>query len=170
MNILITGTQGLAAAIKHAYADYNVVAVSKSQQYDINQISSWGHQFIEFDMVFNCAYDNFAQVGVLEFFFNAWKNDTSKTIVSIGSRIITQPRSKTNLDHEYWSYREHKIALQHAHDSMSKTAQCCLKIINPGPINTAMISHVTCNKIDPSCLAAKIKQWVSDPDISRVDL
>lgn len=170
MNILITGTQGIAAAIKNAYADCNVVAVSKSQQYDIKQISSWGHQFINFDVVFNCAYDDFAQVAVLEFFFNAWKTNSSKTIVSIGSRIVVQSRIDIDIDQAYWPYRQHKLALQQAHDSMIKTARCRLKIINPGPIDTAMISHAACNKLDSKYLASKIKQWVADPDISRVDL
>jgi hypothetical protein len=170
MSILITGTQGLAAAIKRAYAESNVVAVSKSQNYDIKQITAWGQQFVDSDMLFNCAYDGFAQVDVLEFFFDAWKNDSTKTIVSIGSRIITQSRTQVDVDEDYWSYRQHKLALQNAHDSMIKTAKCCLKIINPGPIDTAMMSHVKCNKLDPNVLAIKIKQWVADPDISRVDL
>lgn len=170
MNILITGTRGLAAAIKHVYAECNVVAVSKSQQYDIKQISVWGQQFVDFDMVFNCAYDGFAQVDVLEFFFNVWKNNFTKTIVSIGSRTIVQPRIDIELDQNYWSYRQHKLALQNAHDSMIKTAQCRLKIINPGPIDTDMISHATCEKLDPIQLAFKIKQWVEDTNISRVDL
>lgn len=170
MNILITGTRGLAAAIKHAYVDCNVVAVSKSQKYDIKQISTWGDQFINFDLVFNCAYDGYAQVSVLEFFFGAWKNNADKTIVSIGSRVIVQPRIDVDVDQTYWPYRQHKLALQQAHDSMIKTARCSLKIINPGPIDTDMIAHVACDKLDPNQLASKIKHWVADPDISRVDL
>jgi hypothetical protein len=171
MNILITGTQGLAAAIKNVYdSDHNVVAVSKSQNFDIKDISSWGNKFVDFDIVFNCAYENFAQVNVLEFFFDAWKNNSSKTIVSIGSRIINQTRIDSSKDHCYWAYRQHKLALQSAHDVMLKTAQCRLKIINPGPIDTAMISNAVCKKIDPLVLAVKIKQWVEDVDITRIDL
>lgn len=170
MNILITGTQGIALAIKNVYTDHNVIAISKSTGHDINNVDVWGESFINFDLVFNCAYSGFAQVKVLEFFFNAWKHDASKTIVSIGSRIINQTRTESALDCEYWPYRQHKLALQSVHDSMIKTSKCRLKIINPGPVDTPMLAHVDCKKIDPSLLANKIKQWVNDENITRVDL
>lgn len=168
MKILITGVRGLADALRDAYIDHEVTSVSKSGGFDIHNVDHWGTEFLDCDIVFNCAYDGFGQVSVVEFFFKHWKNDPSKTIVSIGSRAITHKRIE-NTD-EYWPYRTHKLALQSVHDSMLLSAKCDLKIFNPGPIDTHMISHLDCTKADPVKLAQQIKQTVADPTVKRVDL
>jgi hypothetical protein len=100
MKILITGTQGLAKSLGDAYTDHTVQLVSRSTGFDINHIENWGSEFLDHDCVFNCAYDNFAQVRVLEFFYNRWKNNPSKRIVSIGSRTISHKRIDS--DSEYY--------------------------------------------------------------------
>lgn len=168
MNILITGTQGLAHSLGDAYIDHEVTLVSRSGGYDINNIDTWGSEFLDRDCVINCAYDKFAQVKVLEFFFKHWGNNPSKKIISIGSRSIIYKRLDN--DTGYWDYRLHKQALQQAHDAMLLTANCDLKIINPGPIDTAMIAHQQCVKYHPDELAIKIKMLIEDPTIKRVDL
>jgi hypothetical protein len=168
MNILITGTQGLARSLSNAYIDHSVTMVSFSGGYDINNIDQWGSDFLASDCIINCAYDKFAQVKVLEFFFKHWENDPSKKIISIGSRVITHKRLDNNLG--YWDYRLHKQTLQQAHDAMLLTAKCDLKIINPGPIDTAMVAHQQCVKYNPDELAIKIKNLIQDPTIKRVDL
>lgn len=168
MKILITGTQGLALSLKNAYNSQQVTTVSRSNGYDINNIYQWGSEFLDYDCIINCAYDKFAQVKVLEFFFNHWRNNPSKKIISIGSRTITYKRLDNNV--EYWDYKLHKQTLQHAYDAMLLTAKCDLKIINPGPIDTAMIAHQQCVKYNPDELAIKIKNLISDPTIKRVDL
>jgi hypothetical protein len=168
MKILITGTQGLARALSDAYIDHSVTMVSRSVGYNINNVDQWGAEFLDHDCVFNCAYDKFAQVNILEFFFKHWGNDPSKKIINIGSRAISYKR----LDGEsgYWGYRLHKQALQQAHDAMLLTAKCDLKMFNPGPIDTAMIAHQQCTKYNPDELAIKIKNFVADPTIKRLDL
>jgi hypothetical protein len=168
MKILITGTRGLAHALGDAYIDQSVTLVSRSGGFDIADIGRWGEEFLDYDCVFNNAYDGFSQVGVLTFFYNHWKNDPSKKIISIGSRAITHKR--TDAESGYWAYRLHKQALQQAHDSMLLDAKCDIKIINPGPIDTDMIKHLNTIKIDPTTLALKIKNIVSDPTVKRVDL
>lgn len=169
MKILITGTRGLASALHQCYSSqHEVVMVSRSTGYDIKNINNWGHLFVNFDMVFNNAYDQFYQIDVLEFFYNQWKDNTSKTIISIGSRCICYNRTENIND--YWPYRIHKQTLQLAHDSMQIGAKCDLKIFNPGPIDTQMISHLSISKLDAQALAEKIKVYTQDRYIKRIDM
>ncbi len=168
MKILITGTRGLAQSLGDAYIDHSVTLVSRSSGYDINDIDTWGNKFADYDCVVNCAYDGFAQVKVLEFFYNQWKHDVNKQIVSIGSRTISFKRSDN--ESGYWAYRLHKQALQQAHDSMLLDAKCDMKIINPGPVDTDMIRHLNCVKLDTAALANTIKNIAADATIKRVDL
>jgi hypothetical protein len=170
MKVLITGSSGLAQALANAYSDQTVTLVSKSCGFDINEVAKWGQQFLDYHCVFNCAYDAFAQISVLEFFYGAWRTDCTKTIVTIGSKAVSGARAEKNLDNAYWPYRLHKQALQQAHDTMSRTANCNMKIINPGPIDTHMTQHLDVAKIDAQDLAWKIKSWVADPTIKRIDL
>lgn len=168
MKILITGVRGLAHALGDAYIDHDVTLVSRSGGFDIANINHWGEEFLDYDCVFNNAYDGYAQIGVLEFFYNHWHTDPSKKIITIGSRAITYKRLEA--DTGYWPYRLQKQALQQAHDSMLLTAKCDMKIINPGPIDTPMIAQHQCVKFDPMVLAVKIKSIVEDPTVKRVDL
>lgn len=170
MKILVTGTQGLAKSIADIYSDHTVKLVSRSTGHNIDQIDNWGNIFLSYDIVFNCAYHKFAQIHVLEYFYNAWKDDNTKIIVSIGSRAINGKRIETTINDDYWPYRLHKQTLQQAHDNMSMSAKCQMKIFNPGPIDTNMIKHHNIPKMSPDDLAAKIKQWTSDPCIKRVDV
>jgi len=168
MNILITGTRGLATALGNAYIEHSVTLVSQSSGYNIHNIQKWGSKFLKFDCVFNCAYDGYGQISVLEFFYQHWKNTSTKQIINIGSRSITYRRLDNELG--YWPYRQHKQALQSTVDAMLLDAKCDIKIINPGPIDTDMIAHHQCVKYDPQVLANKIKTVVSCPDVKRVDL
>jgi hypothetical protein len=168
MKILITGNKGLAKALGDVYADQSVTMISRSSGTDINNVSQWGSNFLDYDCVVNCAYDGFAQVSVLEFFYQNWKNNPSKKIITIGSRAVTHKRSDP--ESGYWAYRLHKQALQQAHDTMLLDAKCDMKIIHPGPIDTAMLQHIDCVKFNPGILASKIKTIVEDSTIKRVDL
>ena len=168
MKILITGTKGLAHAIGKSFADQFVTSVSRSSGFDINNIDQWGSEFLDQDCVFNCAYDGFAQVKVLEFFYNHWKINSAKQIITIGSRAITHKRIED--DSSYWPYRLHKQALQQAHDAMLLDAKCDMKIINPGPVDTDMIKHLTCIKLSTHKLAETIKTIASDSSLKRIDL
>ena len=168
MKILITGTDGLGKAIADVYHDHQTTCVSRQTGHDINCIEQWGSEFIDYDIVFNNAYDKFAQINVLEFFYQQWYENSYKKIITIGSRAITYKR--TEAESGYWAYRLHKQTLQQAHDAMLLDAKCDMKIINPGPINTDMIKHLNTVKLDPDDLAHKIKNIVRDPSLKRVDL
>lgn len=168
MKILITGTGGIARALASEFVGHEVVMVSRRTGHDINNIDSWAQEFISYDMFINCAYDQWGQITALEWFFSRWRDHSSKTIVSIGSRTIYYPRTEPITDH--WPYRIHKLALQAAHDSMVSIAQCNMKIIHLGPVDTNMISHLDCKKLPVSVAAAHIRKISQDPLIKRVDL
>ena len=170
MKILITGRQGLALALAEAYADHDVCLVSRGTGHDITRVESWGDQFLHTDLVFNCAYDGHGQAQVLEYFFRHWQDISGRSIVTIGSRIITQPRSQRDQDHVYWPYRQHKQNLQIMHDRMLSTARCDLKIINPGPFESAMSEHITTAKMPARDLAQRIRTAAADPLLKRLDL
>jgi hypothetical protein len=168
MKILITGSRGLAQGLSSVYADCSVTSISRSTGHDINEIAVWGKDFLDHDYVFNCAYDGFGQVSVLEFFYNHWKNISNKHIINIGSRAITYKR--LDAGNGYWPYRQHKQSLQQAVDAMLLDAQCDIKIVNPGPVDTPMIQHHQCTKFNPVQLAHKIRSISEDRSIKRVDL
>ena len=168
MKILITGTKGLAQELAFVYADHDVVTVSQSTSHDILKINEWGVVFLEYDLVFNCAYSGIGQQLVLEYFYHHWKSNTTKSIVTIGSKVITQPRADGSAG--YWPYRIHKQTLQSMHDSMWPTAHCDLKIINPGAFDSVMVAHLDVPKINLYELAIRIKKHVEDPVTKRVDL
>ena len=168
MKILITGTKQFALALAQVYHDHSVAMVSKSTGHNIHDIDLWGQQFLDYDCVFNCAYDGFGQITVLEYFFRHWGQDQTKIIVSIGSKIVTQPRTGTETG--YWHYRLHKQALQLAHVKMLETALCDMKLINPGPIDTEMASSLRCQKFKPHELAMHISRLVEIREIKQVDL
>jgi hypothetical protein len=168
MKILITGCKGLALALHECYqSQHDVAMVSRTNGYDIVNINTWGPEFLHFDTVFNTAYQDFDQVRMLEYFFQHWGSDHTKTIVSIGSRSIVYSRSDGGQG--FWPYRLHKQALQLAHDAMQPQAKCQLKIFNPGPIDTDMVSHLEVKKLTPTELAQRIVQWTADPFVKRVD-
>jgi len=128
-----------------------------------------GPEFLTYDMVINNAYDGFGQILVLQYFYYAWRNEPSKKIISIGSRS-SYMSSSDNKQPTYWPYQIHKLALQEAHDRLIQDAKCDMKIINPGPVDTEMISHLDVKKMSPNNLAQRIVEIVQDPDIKRVDL
>ena len=168
MKILITGTKGLAQELAFVYADYKVTAVSISTGHDILKIDQWGVDFLDYNLVFNCAYSGIGQQLVLEYFHHHWQSNPTKSIITIGSKVITQPRADgTNT---YWPYRIHKQTLQSIYNSMWPTAQCDLKIINPGAFDSDMVAHLDVPKISLYELAIRIKKYAEDPVIKRIDL
>jgi hypothetical protein len=170
MKILITGTRGLAQELAFIYADHDVTRVSLSTGHDIHKIEEWGVDFLDYDLVFNCAYAGTGQQLVLEYFYHHWWFMPNKGIVTLGSKVVTQPRSDLALENDYWPYRTHKQTLQSMHDTMWPKARCDLKIINPGAFDSAMVTHLDVPKLSLYELAVRIKKYVDDPVVKRVDL
>jgi dTDP-4-dehydrorhamnose reductase len=70
MNILITGTSGLAQALANQLGQaHTVTQISRATGHNIHDVESWGPSFYHYDVCVNCAYDQWAQVTVLEQFF-----------------------------------------------------------------------------------------------------
>ena len=170
MKILITGTKGLAQELACVYVGHDVVSVSLSTGHDILKIDNWGVDFLDYDLVFNCAYSGIGQQLVLDYFYHHWQYDSNKSIITIGSKVITQPRLDIELINNYWPYRIHKQTLQAMHDNMWPTAQCDLKIVNPGAFDSDMVSHLDVPKMSLYDLATRIKKIANDPILKRVDL
>lgn len=170
MKILITGTKGLAQELAFVYADHDVTNVSRFTGHDILKVEDWGVDFLDYDLVFNCAYSGIGQQLVLEYFYHHWQYNRTKSIITIGSKVVTQPRADLAMGNSYWPYRIHKQTLQAMHDSMWPTAQCDLKIINPGAFDSDMVAHLDIEKLSLYNLAIHIKKIADDPIIKRVDL
>jgi hypothetical protein len=172
MNILITGQTGLSEALRQALEnDHNVTCVSKSTGHDITRVLDWATDYYHYNVLINCAYDQWSQVTVLEQFYYAWRDDPSKQIINIGSSIVDYTRIETEKEHEYMDYRIHKQALQAAFHRLVKLAKCDIKLVNPGAIDTARIQHLTFNqKMTPRFVAEKIIAIMQEPSFRKVDL
>lgn len=167
--VLITGTGGLCAALARAYSDCEVYCSSRSRQENLEHIDTWGHQHLDCDMVFNCAHSNFGQITVLKYFSDHWKNDSTKTIVNIGSIVADYPRSEVSKERDFFEYRYSKQSLQKAFSDIAKTYSCDLRLINPGPIDTDMTRHIHCAKIDPMQCAITIRKTIEETNFKRID-
>lgn len=169
MKILITGTQGLSHHLINAYHDHSVTAVSRQTGHDINCVEIWGQEFLDHDMVINCAYNGLAQIRVLEFFFAAWHAKSDKHLITIGSTAADYAGARPDMAGISWPYRSHKQSLLSA---WRETCHAAIdsKLINPGPIDTAMVQHRSVPKMSPGELAVRIRLLIEDPWIRRVDL
>jgi NAD(P)-dependent dehydrogenase (short-subunit alcohol dehydrogenase family) len=172
MNILITGDKGLAEALQTVLMSegQTVTCVSRQSAHDIKNVKEWGPQYWHYDVCINCAYDSWHQIDVLEQFYYAWRDIPHKQIINIGSKIADYARIEAEIDYQYMEYRVHKQALELAFNRMVNTAACDIKLINPGAIDTDMISHLSCKKMDPAWLAQQIVELMKQPAVKRVDI
>jgi len=169
MKILITGKRGLSAALINTLTQHHIHSTDQ-QNYNIQQVKDWAAEFVDFDVCINCAYDSWHQVSVLEEFNAMWKDDSSKTIVNIGSIVSSYSRTEVDKEHEYSPYRLHKQALELCFNKLVRVSKCNIKLVNPGPIDTSMISHLTCTKMSAAHVAERISWLINQPDIKRLDL
>lgn len=170
MKILITGTTGIAEAIANVYNDCEVICVSRSTGHNIDNVECWGADFIDYDMLVNCAHSSQSQVNVLQYFARAWQDNKYKTIVSIGSKVIDHARTELSKDSEFWPYRYDKIILQKATNDLLTYCKCDIRIYNPGPVDTPLISHLDIDKMNVDTFAKTVRQLNETPHIKRVDL
>lgn len=170
MNILITGTGDLSKGIAETLSKFNTELISRKTGNDINFIDSWGDNYLHFDAVINLAYNGWGQVKILEFFYSAWKNNSTKKIINVGSKVSSYGRSESELENIYWDYRLHKQGLQAAFEKMVNTSKCDIKLINPGPVETKMTEHLNIEKISKKQFAEQLKEIMFNPNLKRVDL
>jgi len=169
-NILITGTSELSLAIQETLNEHNVTLISKKTGNDINNIREWGKEYESFDILINLAYDSWGQIELLQYFYNAWKNDPNKKIINIGSKVSSYGRSEVTLENEFWEYRLHKQCLESAFLKMVDSAICDIKLINPGPIDTVMVENLDIPKMSKEFFSTQVKEIMFNPIFKRVDI
>jgi len=169
MKVLVTGTGGLSSAIANVYHDNSIFCTSRSAGYYLEQVDTWGINFLDYDIVFNCAYSDVGQLKVLKFFSEYWKNDSSKKIVNIGSIVADYPRTETEKERDFFEYRYSKQSLQQAFSDIARSCVCDLRLINLGPVDTDMTRHLDCNKLDKDYCAASIRKIVEQTKFKRID-
>ena len=169
MKILVTGKRGLAAALVNSLQQHRVF-LTDQQNYNIQDVKAWASRFANFDVCINCAHDSWHQVSVLEEFYSMWHSDPNKIIVNVGSTVSSYSRTELDKEHEYFPYRLHKQALELCFNKLVKVAKCNIKLVNPGPMDTSMISHLTCTKMTPAHVADRISWLINQPDVKRLDL
>ena len=171
MNILITGKKDLSLKLSQLLStDNEVMMVSISGGYDIGNVSEWAHEFKNYDLIINCAYDNFSQISVMEEFCNMWGHNEDKKIINIGSMVTDYARSEETVDTEYFPYRVHKQSLQLAFNKLVKKVKCDMKLINPGPFESNMTIHLSVPMMTINDIAINIIDIINNKLIKRVDL
>jgi len=134
MKVLITGSSGLARNISDTFTstpyrgDMNIVNEARIE--DLMLWEDWEWQ--EYDVFINNAFGApFDQVDLLEKAFNAYRYDSSKTIINISSRA-----SQPNISKGY-KYAAAKAALNHMSNNYTYNSdkRCKITTMNLGLIN-----------------------------------
>jgi NADP-dependent 3-hydroxy acid dehydrogenase YdfG len=164
MKVAITGhTKGIGKAIAELYYTDEVVGFSRSNGYDISDISSINsivNASLNCDVFINNAYYGTAQVDIFEKLLAHWNSDTTKTIVNINSRTIYNGPNQR----QYTT--DKKLLKSSAVNAIRDIDRKCRVInINPGYIKTNMTSNVhdKFNMMSPEQLARMIKWCLDQP-------
>lgn len=167
MRLLVTGTQGIAAAV--AQLPYDVTAVSRSTGHDIMAWPDWIDQFKQHDVFVNCAQAGSAQAELLVHMALSWKHQPSKVIINIGS-MVADYRRTVGHDAEFWQYRWQKQNLQNAFVKLTRDCECRVALINPGAVDTDMVRELDCAKISTHTVAHYVDLVIKNAELRRIDL
>lgn len=159
MKIAITGhTKGIGQGLYTYFTNlgHTVEGFSRTNGYDLSSISARQKivsKSTDFDVFINNAY--IGQNDLFNELFPVYKDDTSKTIVNIASFLkyreflpFTDPY-KINKNNLYKSMVKHAFL---------KEKKCRLISINPGYIDTDMVTHISNPKMTVDD-AVKIIGW-----------
>lgn len=169
MKIAITGTKSLSEALYNHLSRTHLVQCL-GRDCDINKANEWCLLYKDIDCIINCAYSGFAQVQVLDAFSAMWRDDASKYIINIGSTVSDYTRSERELDAQYFPYRIHKQALQNSFNALAKDVKCNIKLLNSGPFESNMVSHLTQNKLSLQDICNYTDLLINDPNLKRLDV
>jgi len=162
-NIAITGhTSGIGKACTDMFSKENVFGYSKSNGWNIQSPDQIIQDVVSNDcsVFINNAYNENYQSILLEKLHNQWRN-TEKIIVNIGSYITDYPRLERNKDKEPWDYRDHKQDLLKTFRKIAlEDSLCRVHLINPGPVDTPMIEHISANKLQAKQVADTISSTI----------
>ena len=171
MKIAITGhTRGIGQAIYNSLINtHSVIGLSKSNGYDINHTETIINAVKDCDCFVNNAYSDLQQEILLKEINDLWQGQ-NKLIINVGSAVTDYPRLEAKLNDEPWDYRDNKQALVKTFRQLvyAGTDQPLLKMLTPGAVDTNMIKHIDCVKLDPKEIAHAIDILINNPYIKEM--
>lgn len=171
MKIAITGhTKGIGKAIADLFHDHDIVGLSRSNGYDIKDVSKICNAAIDCDIFINNAYQSRYQTDILNMMYMLWK-DQNKIIINIGSTVTDYPRTEIEKDHEQWDYRDDKKSLQSLFRKLAKSKSVCrLGLVTPGSTDTDMVRHHNNPKLDTIEVAKAVELIVNNKNLKEIVL
>lgn len=164
MKIAITGhTKGIGKACIDLFDNsHKCVGFSRSNGFDIDKnITSIVRASKDCDVFVNNAFNYHSQIKMFQEIFEAWQNDSTKTIINIGSRTKYYPVGATNSP----DYTREKRAL---HDVVENALfyskkKCRVITINPGYVDTEMTKGKTAPMLSANKIAETIEWCIKQP-------
>jgi len=144
MKAVITGSSGLAKIIGDTIASTPYIGtVHLVSHVRVEDILDCDWVWKENDVFINCAHVGFTQTELLMEAYNAWKNDSSKTIVNISSRA-----SQPNISKGYL-YAAQKASLNHLSNNLvyNSDKQCRVTTMNLGLLNHSDLPSISHNEV-----------------------
>ena len=158
MKIAITGhSRGIGLAIANQLTQHDIIGLSRSNGYDLANISQIIDAVRDCDVFVNNAYYDYYQTTLLSTLYAEWQ-DLNKVIINIGSAITVYPRTEIALNNQPWPYRDHKISLETEFRKLSwQGNNCKLALVNPGSTDTDMMRSHNCIKLNPIEIAKAVE-------------
>jgi hypothetical protein len=159
MKVAITGhTRGLGLSLSNLFSD--VVGMSRSNGFDIKDTQKIIDHSKHCDVFINNAYDGYGQLDLLYELYSAWKDDSSKTIVTIGSMASNAAEWRL----KPCKYSTVKKALDVATYQLvnSHNRKCKLMIFKPGYLGDKVIPYDTAAK--------KLYNAIMDNDYETIEI
>lgn len=153
---------GLAIAEKLSEAGYQIKGFSRRNGFDLAEdisIQRIVDHAQQADVFVNNAYYDFAQCRLLELIYDHWKNCPDKTIVNINSRAKYGTGSA-----KFYAQTKAELFAKARH-MMFSDKQCRIININPGYVDTQMVSHVQgkYQMLSPEQLADAVCWCINQP-------
>ena len=158
MKVAITGhTKGLGKSLS---ALFNTVGMSRSNGFDIKNSQQIIEHSKHCDVFINNAYDGYGQLDLLYDLYSVWKDDSSKTIVTIGSMASNAAEWRL----KPCKYSTVKKALDVATYQLvnSHHRKCKLMIFKPGYLGDKGIPYDTA--------AYKLQQAITNNDYETIEI
>lgn len=171
MKIAITGhSRGIGLAITNQLTQHDIIGLSRTNGYDIANISQIIDAVRDCDVFINNAYSDYCQTELLSALYSEWQ-DLNKVIINIGSAITVYPRTELALNDQPWPYRDHKISLEKEFRKLSWQGNTCkLALVNPGATDTDMMQSHNCIKLNPIEIAKAVELVLNNVYIKEITI
>jgi NADP-dependent 3-hydroxy acid dehydrogenase YdfG len=144
MKVTITGSSGLAKVIGDTIASGHLYGTTHLVSHvRVEDILDCNWVWEENDVFINCAHVGFTQTELLMQAYNAWKNDSNKTIINISSRA-----SQPNISKGYL-YAAQKASLNHLSNNLvyNSDKKCRITTLNLGLLNHPDLPSISHNEV-----------------------